>query len=247
MPAEPTTRYRILTVLLATALATILALSVGPLARAVEGPVDYLYVATGENFPDALAGSTLAAARNAPFLLAQKNSIPQATKDALNDLTPPKIVILGGTATITDTLKNQLAAFATSGVVERIAGSNRYATAADIAAQLPEVSPGNVYHINLTGAGTVSVVTSQKSEPLRDAVIFRPLGSPLGTFCVNVPDGQFDVHGTVGTPVDLTVMMAIGTDSNSLCLDYQAEIMVLLRNGNGDLANGDFRLSIPGR
>ena len=39
------------------------------------------YIATGRNFPDALAGSVLAAKNNAPILLVNENDIPTATKD----------------------------------------------------------------------------------------------------------------------------------------------------------------------
>lgn len=39
------------------------------------------YVATGRNFPDALAGSVLAAKNNAPILLVTDKSIPSATKE----------------------------------------------------------------------------------------------------------------------------------------------------------------------
>lgn len=41
------------------------------------------YVATGRNFPDALAGSVLAAKNNAPILLVTDKSIPSATKEII--------------------------------------------------------------------------------------------------------------------------------------------------------------------
>jgi len=57
---------------------------------------DTVYVATGSNFPDALAGVPAAAGDAAPILLVQQNSIPAATATQLARLRPKTIKILGG-------------------------------------------------------------------------------------------------------------------------------------------------------
>jgi putative cell wall-binding protein/Tol biopolymer transport system component len=94
------------------------------------------YVATGENFPDALAGSAVAAATGGgPILLVRRDVVPAATAVALRRLGPQRIVILGGTAAVSEQVRRELAAIAP---VSRLAGENRYATAAVIAATVEE-------------------------------------------------------------------------------------------------------------
>ena len=95
--------------------------------------VGVAYVATGANYPDALAGGAAAAAQDAPILLTQRGSLPAATAAELTRLKPQRIVVLGGTAAISATVASQLAAYSAGGVT-RLAGVDRYATAAAISA-----------------------------------------------------------------------------------------------------------------
>ena len=57
----------------------------------------------------------------------------QATLDALVALDPNRIYLVGGTGTITNNVRNQLVPYASSGLVTRLSGPNRYATAAAVA------------------------------------------------------------------------------------------------------------------
>ncbi|MEJ7803181.1 MAG: cell wall-binding repeat-containing protein, partial [Candidatus Limnocylindria bacterium] len=92
--------------------------------------VSTAFIANGLNFPDALAGVPASAVLGGPLLLATATQIPPATAIALNDLEPQRIVILGGTSVISTAVANQLASFAP---ISRMSGSDRWATAADIA------------------------------------------------------------------------------------------------------------------
>jgi putative cell wall-binding protein len=97
--------------------------------------VDVAYVATGVNFPDALAGGPAAAYQNAPLLLVTASAVPSPTATELTRLQPKKIVVLGSAGVISDAVKTSLQSFTTTqtaGSVVRLAGSNRYATAAAI-------------------------------------------------------------------------------------------------------------------
>lgn len=101
-------------------------------SKAGFGPgVNAVYVATGANFPDALAASAAAARGGFPVLLVRPGSIPDVVKAELNRLHPKKIFIAGGTAVVGEAVRTALAAY-TSGSVERVAGADRYATAAAI-------------------------------------------------------------------------------------------------------------------
>ncbi len=97
------------------------------------------YIATGLNFPDALAGAAIAGARGAPVLLVTRDTVPAATAAELARLHPGKIVVLGGTPVVSDAVLVSLAVY-TAGPVERIAGATRFETAAAISAA--NVSPG---------------------------------------------------------------------------------------------------------
>jgi hypothetical protein len=91
-----------------------------------------VYVATGENFPDALGAGPAAAPGAGPIRWVAQNGIPSETAAELTRLSPDKIIIVGGTAVVSPSVESGLAAYA--GSVERIAGSNRYDTAARLSA-----------------------------------------------------------------------------------------------------------------
>lgn len=240
-------------VVLATALAVTAAalLGIRPMARAVDGPIDVVYVATGQDYPDALTGSTLAAAEGAPLLLVTRTTIPVATAQALEALDPNRISVIGGPATVFESVRNQLVAYASSAVVTRLSGANRYATAADVADALPEVMPGKVYHLNISSGATVR--TSLTSGPLQGATVSRPTGQAVGHYCVDVPNGLFDVFGTTGVVQSTASTGTAGADNirivttfAGLCQSAGAEIDVRISTDAGALANGYFTLLIPG-
>lgn len=97
------------------------------------GPVtEVVYVATGDNFPDALGAAATAALGLGPVLLVQPTAIPAATLSELNRLQPSQIVIVGGPAVISTSVQNQLEGLGFSPDVTRISGANRYETAAEL-------------------------------------------------------------------------------------------------------------------
>lgn len=99
------------------------------------GPgVPVAYVATGANFPDALAAGSAAAAGGGPVLLVTQGGIPAATSGELSRLRPGVIKVVGGAGVIADGVVEALRGYTTSGVVHRLAGANRYATAAAVSA-----------------------------------------------------------------------------------------------------------------
>jgi putative cell wall-binding protein len=95
------------------------------------GPVETVVVATGAAFADALAGGPAAALLDAPILLVNPDSIPEATAEALTALRPGRIVVLGGDAAIDDATVAALGAF-TDGDVDRLFGPTRFETAAAV-------------------------------------------------------------------------------------------------------------------
>ncbi|NCD20688.1 MAG: cell wall-binding repeat-containing protein [Actinobacteria bacterium] len=94
--------------------------------------VDVVYVASGQDFPDALGGAAAAAKLGGPVLLTKTDSLPAQTELTLNKLNPDHIVVLGGEKAVSKDVYDALAAYDED--IERLAGSDRYATSAAISA-----------------------------------------------------------------------------------------------------------------
>ena len=107
-------------------------------AATYEPGVETAYIATGRDYPDALAGAARAGSEDAPVLLVKEGAIPSATKFELDRLQPENIVVFGGSDVVTGQVESQLRAY-TDGSVTRLFGINRYATATAISA---DVEPG---------------------------------------------------------------------------------------------------------
>jgi putative cell wall-binding protein/Tol biopolymer transport system component len=103
------------------------------------------YIASGEVFPDALSGSAVAGHVKSPVLLVSRDSVPAPIKEALMRLKPKRIVVLGGSATITDGVQAALVPYATSGSVTRIAARDRFDLSAAASAVTFPVNTTTVY------------------------------------------------------------------------------------------------------
>lgn len=104
-----------------------------------EAGVPAVYVASGDDYPDALTGAALAGSQDSPVLLTRSDLLPSATRAALTALAPQRIVVLGGSDSIEDDRLTELEAY-TQGTVTRIGGEHRYETAALVAAELADSS-----------------------------------------------------------------------------------------------------------
>jgi putative cell wall-binding protein len=116
------------------------ATSTGVSASYFSPGVPVAYVATGAAYADALAGGPAAARGGGPLLLISQLSVPATVVTELQRLQPGRIVVLGGAEAISDAVLAQLHTY-TTGTVTRIAGADRYATAALLAEQFPAGSP----------------------------------------------------------------------------------------------------------
>jgi putative cell wall-binding protein len=70
-----------------------------------------VYVASGQAFPDALAGGPAAIIAGAPVLLVTKDGIPASVAAELERLAPYRIVLLGGPNAVSETVKTQLESY----------------------------------------------------------------------------------------------------------------------------------------
>lgn len=89
---------------------------------------DVVYLASGRDFPDAVAASAAAGAADGPVLLTLPTALPSSTTTEIRRLSPDRIVVVGGTGVISSGVAS--AAKKLTGTVSRSSGSDRYATAA---------------------------------------------------------------------------------------------------------------------
>ncbi|MCU1374318.1 MAG: putative cell wall binding repeat 2-containing protein, partial [Actinomycetia bacterium] len=113
-------------------------------------------IARGNDFADALAGAYLSGLQTggAPVLLTTTAAVPDATKSRLAAMNAKNVILLGGTVAISTAAEQDLAKTYT---VTRVAGANRYDTAAKIAQTSSTLGVGT-----LGGAKTAIVVNGDK-------------------------------------------------------------------------------------
>lgn len=133
-------------------------------------------LASGNNFADALAGSSLSEGKY-PMLLTGSDKLPKETAEEIKRLQAEKVVILGGEKAISSEIEAELK---NSYKILRIFGQDRYETAAEIGKFMGSrshlVASGRNYPDALAGSGLAlnkkeTILLSDKDrtvKPLRD-------------------------------------------------------------------------------
>jgi len=129
------------------------------------------YVATGTDYPDALAAAA-AAGGNGPVLLVGPDGLPTPTGAELSRLAPGRVLVVGGILAIPSTTKAAIESLLPSANVMRAAGPDRFATAADLSsftfpsgAPVAYLATGADFPDALTAAAA-AVRASGKSAPV---------------------------------------------------------------------------------
>jgi len=123
-----------------------------------------VYVATGLNFPDALSAGAAASKNHSPVLLTDPHSLSSAVAAEITALHPGRIIVVGGTGSVSETVYNSLAQIQPN--IVRLAGIDRYAASRSIVES--EFS---------TGADTVYIATG---ATFPDALSAAAAGGPTG-------------------------------------------------------------------
>ncbi|MGQ7297763.1 cell wall-binding repeat-containing protein [Quadrisphaera sp. KR29] len=158
---------------------TAAAVATGALGEASE-----VVLASGEGFPDALAGGSAAAALGAPLLLTRRDALPAPTRTALAGLAPTRVTVVGGPAVVSPAAVEQLRQLLPGAAVVRLAGDDRYGTAAAVArdtwesAPAPLLASGEVFPDALAGAalGEPLLLTRRECLPPATAGAWADLG-----------------------------------------------------------------------
>lgn len=134
-----------------------------------------MVVATGTSYADALAGGPAARRAGGPVLLVPESGVPVSVRAELVRLRPARITVLGGAAAVSDAQVDVLETY-TAGAVTRVAGADRYDTAAALALSSFERPTGHV----LVATG----------ETFADALVGSAVGAATGSPVLLVTRGQ---------------------------------------------------------
>lgn len=109
-------------------------------------------LASGSNYPDALAAASLAGAYDAPIVLTEPNSLSVDAADMIEQLSPKVIYVVGGEAAVSKAAVDTAAYYAADGCkVFRIAGDTRLETSLAIAKRVRQKSTASDTLIVATG------------------------------------------------------------------------------------------------
>ncbi|WP_165998567.1 cell wall-binding repeat-containing protein [Bacillus sp. Cs-700] len=128
--------------------------------------IDNVVLATGEDFPDALAAAPLAYYYEAPILLTEGKKLSKITEAALTFLQVEHVTIVGGKGAVSTSIEDYLEDKLNI-EVDRVAGKDRYETAAAIAKELPPSDTAVVaYGKNFPDALSIAPVAAQYMMPI---------------------------------------------------------------------------------
>lgn len=114
-------------------------------AGAFEPGVPVAYVATGLNYPDALAAGSAGAALGGPVLLNKGDALQPSTRAELQRLKPARIVVVGSASVVSDKVFAELRALAPEAV--RLGGPDRYETSRAVTRDLRGVSEATTAYL----------------------------------------------------------------------------------------------------
>ena len=185
-------------------------------------------IASGKDFPDALAGSYLAYVRGAPILLAdaaRAGTVAAYLRDNLNS--DGKVYILGGTGAVPAVMETELEAVGIgSDQIVRLAGANRFATNIEI---LKEASPD-------IAAGIEVNVLVCSGKDYADALSASAVGWPILLVGDRLTDAQKEY--ITETPVKWYFHIIGGTAAVNSAVE--AELTSLGRASGGGLSGRVF-------
>ena len=129
-----------------------------------------VFIATEDNFPDALSASGMVGIKGYPILLSTKGSLPKPTVDSLISIKPSKVYIVGGTGVVPDSVVKQLMSVTglTASDITRLSGTNRYETSLAIAK-----------FFNLTTTNAVLATGANFPDVLAGSSLASKLNAPI--------------------------------------------------------------------
>jgi putative cell wall-binding protein len=156
-------------------------------AGAVGGGQGVAVLVNSSRFADGVSATAIAAGRGWPVLLSTATIIPQATVDTWRALGIKRIVLVGGTSVVNEKIeafvRDAGRCAGTAGCeVERIAGTDRYATSVAVAERSIVLGGRSATSVLLgTGTSYADVLASGPLASLRKGLVLLVDGSGAGT------------------------------------------------------------------
>lgn len=125
-------------------------------------------IASGEQYPDALSISSIAANKGWPILLSPRDALPQEIKNFLLAKQPGVVYIAGGAGVISDNVKSEISSILPQSNIERLMGESRFDTNIVIAETFAP-NPSTVYLAtgnDFADALAGSVVAAKNGNPI---------------------------------------------------------------------------------
>lgn len=176
-------------------------------------------IASGESYPDALAASYLAGALDGPVILTASQQLSAEARTALQDINADGVIVVGGTAAVSENVVNQLAAAGLE--VDRVGGQDRYSTARAIAQSVPEEQIGSLD----SEIGRTAIVAS--GQGFADALSAGPLayGSAFPLLLTPTASLSPEVSGAIDT-LDIEQVLIMGGTA-AVSAQTQAQLTAL--------------------
>ncbi|MBV4440602.1 cell wall-binding repeat-containing protein [Clostridium tyrobutyricum] len=136
---------------------------------------EYVVLASGQGYADALCAAPIASRHSAPILLTPSNNLDQNVKSEITRLKATHVIEIGGTGSISTNVENELKSMGLS--VQRLGGADRYETSVKVAKAL----------------GTPNKVVVTSGQGYADALSIAPIAAKQGmeillTSDMGIPD-----------------------------------------------------------
>ncbi len=187
--------------------------AVGVSQQSYPDGADVVLVANGQTYPDALSAGPAAAFAGGPLLLVPTDSVPQAVTDEINRLNPSRIVVIGGTPSVSAAAYNHLDSL--PGTIERIAGADRYETSRMVAASFFGDDGATTAYVS-TGLNFPDALTGGAAAGAHDAPVILVDGASA-----DLTSQTADLLETLGVET-IKVLGSNASVSDGIVTDLQA-------------------------
>ncbi|CAM5507479.1 cell wall-binding repeat-containing protein [Leifsonia shinshuensis] len=174
--------------------------------------VPVVYIASGIDFPDAISAAPAAAAQKGPLLLSMPGGLPAATLAEVKRLAPKKIVVVGGTSSITDGVYATLAGIQPN--IVRVAGGDRFETSRALAAYAFPAAKGAYFASGLAFPDALSAASAAAAtnQPVILVTGYGAADAPTSSYVTTAKLTSATIVGGVNAiaPAFDTSLQAIG-------------------------------------
>ncbi len=177
-------------------------------AATFPGGASVAYLASGATFPDALAAASVAGGQGRPILLTEAGALSPAAREELDRLNPTTVIVVGGTGAVSQAVVDEAAA-ATGATLERLAGADRFATAAAISAAV--FAPGVPVVYLASGADFPDALSGAAAARGAPLLLTTTTGLPAATALelARLRPGRIVVLGGTGAVSAATAELAV--------------------------------------